>query len=165
MKPDDITAVCTRLRARDREELAAYGWTPDDAARAFLQPAILSRVFKDGEGAQALIAFHAVTPACLAASLMATDRWPHVARGAYRWGHVTAKPFLLSQGFMRAECRTRDGHADAIRFLERLGFVRECHVPLFGARGATFIQYAWRLNDHVPFQITQDASATAAATT
>jgi GNAT superfamily N-acetyltransferase len=165
MNPDEIAAVCAHLRARDREELAAYGWTPDDALHAFRQRAVLSRVFCDGEGAQALIAFHAVTPACLAASLMATDRWPHVARRAYRWGHVTAKPFLLSQGFMRAECRTLDGHADAIRFLERLGFVRECHVPLFGARGAAFIQFAWRLNDHVPFQITQDAGATAAATT
>jgi len=165
MKPDDVAAVFARLRERDCDELAAYGWTPEDAWQAFLQPAVLARAFKDGEGAQALIAFHAVTPACLAASLMATDRWPHVARAVYRWGHVTARPFLLSRGFMRAECRTLDGHADAIRFLERLGFVRECHVPLFGARGATFIQYAWRLNDHVPFQITQDAGATAAATT
>lgn len=165
MNYDDVVSVCSRLRARDCEELAAYGWTPEDAHRALLQPAVLSRAFSDSEGAQALIAFHAVTPACLAASLMATDRWPHVARAAYRWGHVTAKPFLLSKGFMRAECRTLDGHADAIRFLERLGFVRECHVPLFGARGAAFIQYAWRLNDHVPFQITQDAGATAATTT
>jgi hypothetical protein len=55
-----------------------------------------------------------------------------------------------------------EGHADAIRFLGRLGFVRECHVPEFGAHGATFIQYAWRLNDHVPLQITQDAAATTA---
>ena len=164
MKHEDVSAVCARLRARDCEELAAYGWTPEDARQAFLQPAVLSRAFSDGEGAQALIAVHAVTPACLAASLMATDRWPHVARRAFRWGHVTARPRLLAQGYMRAECRTMEGHADAIRFLERLGFVRECDVPLYGARGATFHQYAWRLKDHVPVQITQDARAATATT-
>lgn len=165
MNTDDVVSVCQRLRQRDRDELAAYGWSAEDAVQAFLQPAVLSTTFHDSDGAQALVAFHAVTPACLAVSLMATDRWPAVARKAFRWGHVTARPRLLAQGFMRAECRTREGHADAIRFLERLGFVRECHVPLFGARGAAFIQYAWRLNDHVPFQITQDASASPAATT
>jgi hypothetical protein len=160
----EIEAVCTRLRARDRAELACYGWTPADAITAFLQPAVLARAFHDMHGPQALIAFHALTPATLAVSLMATDRWHHVARRVFRWGHVSAQPLLLANGFLRAECRTLEGHADAIRFLERLGFVRECPVPLFGATGATFIQYAWRLNDHVPLQITQDASASTAAT-
>lgn len=160
----DIEAVCDRLRARDREELACYGWTPADATSAFLQPAVLARAFHDAHGPQALIAFHALTPATLAVSLMATDRWPAVARRVFRWGHASAKPLLLARGFLRAECRTLEGHADAIRFLERLGFVRECHVPLFGANGAPFIQYAWRLNDHVPFQVTQNAAAATATT-
>ena len=39
MNPDEIAAVCTRLRARDREELAAYGWTPDDAQHALVRRA------------------------------------------------------------------------------------------------------------------------------
>jgi hypothetical protein len=160
---DETEAVCTRLRARDRAELACYGWTPSEAMAAFLQPAVLARAFHDAHGPQALIAFHALTPATLAVSLMATDRWPAVARRVFRWGHVSARPFLLANGFLRAECRTLEGHDDAIRFLERLGFVRECHVPLFGANGATFIQFAWRLNDHVPLQITQDAAAATAA--
>lgn len=161
----ETEAVCHRLRQRDREELACYGWTPADAAKAFLQPAVLARAFHDAHGPQALIAFHALTPATLAVSLMATDRWPAVARRVFRWGHASARPLLLARGFLRAECRTLEGHADAIRFLERQGFVRECHVPMFGANGATFIQYAWRLNDHVPLQITQDAAAATAATT
>ena len=159
----ETQAVCNRLRARDRAELACYGNSPADAVEAFLLPAILARAFHDTQGPQALLAFHALTPATLAVSLMATDRWPGVARQLFRWGHVSARPFLLARGFRRAECRTLEGHADAIRFLERLGFVRECHVPLFGADGATFIQYAWRLNDHVPFQIAQDAAAATSA--
>lgn len=155
----DAEAVCNNLRARDRAEIACYGYTPAMAVEAFLVPAVLARAFHDAQGPQALIAFHALTPATLAVSLMATERWPAVARRVFRWGHVTARPFLLARGFLRAECRTMEGHDDAIRFLERLGFVHECHVPVFGATGATFIQYAWRLTDHVPFQVTQDAPA------
>jgi len=164
MNRADVEAVCNHLRGRDQEELACYGCSPADAIEAFLQPAILARAFHDTQGPQALIAFHALTPATLAVSLMATDRWPAVARRVFRWGHVTARPFLLARGFLRAECRTLEGHADAIRFLERLGFARECLVPQFGANGATFIQYAWRLNDHVPVQIAQDAAAAATTT-
>jgi hypothetical protein len=161
----EAQAVCNNLRARDRAELACYGYAPEDAAEAFLAPAVLASAFHDAQGPQALIAFHALTPATLVVSLMATDRWSHVARPVFRWGHVTARPLLLARGFRRAECRTLEGQADAIRFLERLGFVRECPVPQFGANGATFIQYAWRLNDHVPLQIAQDAAATTATST
>lgn len=164
MNANDIASVISRLRKRDRDELAACGWSASDAMLAFGQPAVLATAFHDSDGPQALVAFHAVTPACLAVSMMATDRWPAVARRAFRWGHVTARRRLLAQGYMRAECRTMEGHADAIRFLERLGFVRECDVPLYGARGATFHQYAWRLKDHVPVQITQDARAATATT-
>ena len=49
------------------------------------------------------------------------------------------------------------GHADAIRLLERFGFSLECRLPGFGASGVTFLQYAWRLNDHVSFQITESS--------
>lgn len=164
MTRSNAEAVCNNLRARDRAEIACYGYTPAMAVEAFLVPAVLARAFNDAQGPQALIAFHALTPATLAVSLMATERWPAVARRVFRWGHARARPFLLDRGFLRAECRTMEGHDDAIRFLERLGFVRECHVPVFGATGATFIQYAWRLNDHVPLQIAQDAAAATTTT-
>jgi len=69
---------------------------------------------------------------------------------------------LLAQGFARAECRTLDGHADAIALLERLGFVLECRLPRFGAHGASFFQYAWSLIDHVPVHHAEGAAAAAA---
>jgi hypothetical protein len=160
-----IDEVLVRLRARDRFELAALGFSAADAAVALAAQPVLARAFHDDAGPQALVAFHAVTPATVAASLLATDRWPRVARRIFRWGHVAARPFLLARGYRRAECRTQAGHDDAIRFLERLGFVRECEVPQFGADGATFLQYAWRLNDHVPLQIAQGPAAAATAAT
>lgn len=159
-------SVMGRLRARDAAELAELGIDPGAAAAAFAVPAVLTRVFACGEEPVAIVAFHRLTPKAVAASLMATDDWPRVARAVVRWGMREARPALLAQGFARAECRTMEGHAPAIRLLERLGFVCECRVPNFGACGAAFLQYAWRLEDHVPVQSTESApAATPAADT
>lgn len=158
----DARAIMRRLRARDADELAEYGLDREAAAAAFAVPAVLARVFAfDGEPA-AIVAFHRLTPKTVVASLMATDAWPRVARAVVRWGIREARPALLAQGYARAECRTLERHAEAIRLLERLGFIAECRVPNLGASGAAFLQYAWRLDDHVPVQ---DAQSPAAAPT
>jgi RimJ/RimL family protein N-acetyltransferase len=108
------------------------------------------------------LTFHTITPKALAVSMVATDDWAQVARAMVRWGLREARPQLLALGFSRAECRTMAGHADAIRVLERFGFVLECRLPGFGASGVAFLQYAWRLNDHVSFQVTESPTTAAA---
>lgn len=158
-------AIFSRLRAWDALELGEYGTDAAGAITAFAAPSVLTRVFADEGNAVAIVAFHQLTPRALVVSLMATDGWLRVARALVRWGVREARPFLLSRGFARAECRTMEGHADAIRLLERLGFVQECRVPSFGASGAAFLQYAWRLNDHVHQNTQSPAAATAAADT
>ena len=158
---DGIRNILERLRPRDAFEMSEYGFDRVTAEAAFRAPAVLAKTFAHDGAAQAVVTFHALTPKALAVSLMATDHWPRVARAVLAWGVRVARPRLLSLGFERAECRTLEGHADAIRFLERLGFVRECRVPHFGATGASFVQYAWRLNDHVSIQSTQSPSAAA----
>ena len=152
-------SIMARLRARDAVELAELGIDPDTAATAFSIPSVLTRVFAHEGQPTAIVAFHRLTPKTVAASLMATDDWPHVARAVVRWGMREARPALLAEGFARAECRTMEGHEPAIRLLERLGFVCECRVPNFGASGAAFLQYAWRLEDHVPVQSAEGATA------
>ena len=156
---DDICNILTRLRPRDAFELSEYGFDEATAAAAFSSPAILAKVFAHGGAPQAIVTFHGLTPKSLAVSLMATDLWPSVARDVVRWSIRVARPRLLQLGFARAECRTLEDHCDSINFLEWLGFVRECRVPRFGATGASFVQYAWRLNDHVPIQSTQSPAA------
>jgi hypothetical protein len=156
-------SIMGRLRARDAAELAEYGFDRETAAYAFAAPAVLARVFAGGNGPVAVVTFHRLTPKAVVASLMATDAWPQVARAVVRWGVREARPALLALGYERAECRTLEGHNDAIRLLERLGFVLECRLPRFGASGATFLQYAWRLNDHVSLQSAEGAAAPATA--
>ena len=160
---DDIRSILARLRARDARELSAYGIDLDGAASAFASPAILARVFAHKGRATAVVTFHRLTPRALVVSMMATDDWPFVARAVVRWGWREARPALIAAAYERAECRTIEGHVEAIELLERLGFVRECLLPRFGAQGASFLQYAWRLTDHVPVQLTQGAAAAATA--
>jgi hypothetical protein len=160
---DDVRSILSRLRLRDERELHEYGLEVESAALALASPAILARVFAHQGRAAAIVAFHRLTPKALVVSMMATDDWPHVARAVLRWGWREARPALIDAGFERAECRTIEGHVEAIELLERLGFVRECLLPRFGAHGASFLQYAWRLNDHVPIQLTQSTAASATA--
>ena len=147
---DDIRSILGRARARDARELGEYGFDAEAAALAFASPAISARIFAHEGRPTAIVTFHRLTPKALVVSMMATDDWRHVARAVVRWGWREARPALIASGFERAECRTIEGHVEAIELLERLGFVRECLLPRFGAHGASFLQYAWRLNDHVP---------------
>lgn len=144
----DITYIVEHLRERDIEEMAEYGLGAEDAVVHFGScSAVASRIFFAVEPA-AIVAFRHQTPSCLAVEMIATDRWPFVLRDVLKWAKEV-RPQLLAHGYKRAECRTMDGHQDAIRFLERLGFELECRVPEYGASGKTFLQYAWRSRDHV----------------
>jgi RimJ/RimL family protein N-acetyltransferase len=149
MSIDDIAHILAHLRPRDEEELREYGREPRGAAHAFADNCVLGRCFGHDGVPAAVVAFHALTPRTLAVSLVATEAWARVARAVLRWGVREARPELLARGFERAECRTMEGHDDAIRLLERLGFRAEARIERYGASGRTFIQYAWRLSDHV----------------
>lgn len=160
---EDIRSILARLRPRDARELIEYGLDPEAAAAGFLAPAVLVRLFAHEDLPVAIVAFHQLTPKTLVVSLMATDAWPRVARAVLSWGVREARPKLIARGFERAECRTMEGHAEAIELLERLGFVRECRLPRFGAQGASFLQYAWRLIDHVHVERREAGLAAGAA--
>jgi hypothetical protein len=160
---DDIRSILLNVRERDRRELVEYGLDVETAAEAFALPAVAARVFKACGVPAAIVTFHRLTPRALVVSMMATDDWRQVAGRVVRWGWREARPSLIAQGYTRAECRTLEGHAEAIELLERLGFVRECRLPGFGAQGASFLQYAWRLIDHVHVQVAQSSPAAASA--
>lgn len=158
-----LKPLLQNLRARDVQELREHGTSLEYTEYVLEQPAVVNGLFPKTGTPIAVVAFHRLTPRALGVSLLATEEWPSVALSVVRWGVRTAKPALLAQGFVRAECRTMAGHEDAIRLLEHLGFVRECEVPGFGASGKTFIQFAWRLNDHVPINTQSSQGRTAAA--
>lgn len=159
----DLQRLMTTLRPRDRTELIECGFDHDSACEVFAVPAVLMRLFHHDGAPVAVIAFHALTPRALSASMLAAPAWPRVRFEAWRWATREARPFLLQRGYRRAECRTMEGHAEAERFLLRLGFVRECRVSNYGASGVPFIQYAWRIEDHVSRPNTQARAGAAGA--
>lgn len=136
------------LRPSDRLELQACGYrTPAEVADRF-NGVLLGAIYSYEAEPVAVVAFAPLTPSTVSAALLASRKWRHVAPMMVRHGLRTLRPMLLTMGFRRAECRTIVGHDDAVRLLERVGFVLECRVPLYGKEGETFLQYAWRLSDH-----------------
>jgi hypothetical protein len=84
-----------------------------------------------------------VTPRATSAGLLATDRWPEVAKAYSKHCDRVLKPKLIADGVRRIEARTWDQHEDARRWLTWLGAKEECRLPEWGANGETFIQYGW----------------------
>jgi hypothetical protein len=147
---DAIYQVLDGLRHKDRVELAECGRMRSEVYQVLNQPCVLGRAFIStfSKQAAAIVAFRAMTPKALTVALLATDEWEDVAREVYRWGVKEAKPYLLRSGYVRVECRTMEGHDEAIRFLEHFGFVLETRIARYGLSGKAFLQYAWRFDDH-----------------
>lgn len=149
---EGATFVLRYCRARDRAEIdAVVGY--DRARNGFLDPwlatAVLARVFDHDGMPAAVIAVHEINACTVSLSMFATYQWRHVALAVAKWARRECMPQLLAAGYRRAECRAIDGHEDAQAFLKFLGFTLECRCPEYGRGGETFLQFAWRANDHV----------------
>lgn len=150
-----IRQIVQNCRTRDRAEVEAlYG------LRATLQTvpqwagtAVLVRIFDLSMGYRtepvAFVAAHEVTPRTVQLSMLATEEWPRVAPQVIRWARREAMPRLLSLGYRRAEVRSIEGHRDALRFLDCLGFQLEGTAMEYGRNGEHFHILAWRSKDHV----------------
>jgi hypothetical protein len=153
-RDDAVRYIIQHARPNDQKELMSV---VDCDALLFHIPEFVNaaKFFKlftaaDGEPI-AFIAFHQTTPVSMNVSMISTPRWKEAVKPLLRWGLKYFKPMALNVGYCRVECRTIAGNSDAIWFLEGLGFRLECRVPDYGLdRDLIFLQYAWRLSDHVP---------------
>lgn len=160
LSPTEAAVYIVRnCRDRDRQEIECYSdiETMTMVAAAMYETANFSRIFYWRDRPVAFVMMHAVTPSCLSASMLATDDWRRVAGAVMRWGLGNFRKNAIGQGFRRLECRAMSGHNDAVNFLLRMGFVLECQVRDFGRNGEIFLQFAWRLSDHV--FVTKDPQA------
>jgi hypothetical protein len=156
---DPVQRLLSRLRQRDCEELTEYGFTRAQAEQSMRQPHVDFCMWSTEAGPAAAMWFDALTPRALCVSLLATDEWDQVALSVIKYGVRVVRPKLLRLGYTRAECRTMDGHEDAIRLLTHMGFACECRLDGNGATGRDFLQFAWSLKRDVP-QSTQDHTPT-----
>jgi len=149
----DLQWVVRNARAwdvREIEALVSLEFLGDNITEMY-QNATFGTLLHAQDGTPVAFAmFHEVAGTTLAASMIATDRWPEVSKRFFRWGLKFFKVTALEIGYRRVECRTIHGNAEAIKMLEALGFKREADVQSYGRGGEDFWQYAWRLSDHVP---------------
>lgn len=162
-----IKYVIQNCRARDRAEIEAlYGLQFTlDSAPAWASSACLVRIFDHAGQPAAFVAVHQLTHTVCLLSMIATEDWRHVAPSVIKWAKREAMPQLLAMGFKRAECRSIEGHPEAIRFLEHLGFEVEGICKQYGRNNETFLLFAYtrKATTHV-FQRSQNsATATASA--
>lgn len=138
--------VADNMREIDKKEVFATMWgdNPSDLAETI--------VSKDGFGWIAsgndnlpIAAFGAIAcwPGVWQVWMFATDRWPEVAMDVTRFIRRIMIPAIKSTDWIRAECRSIDGHHVAHRWLESLGAKREASLAMFGKGGDTFHVYSW----------------------
>jgi hypothetical protein len=140
-----IKHIIQNCRARDRAEIEAlYGLEATlDSAPAWAAQACLLQIFDWRTKPVAFVAVHALTHTVCLLSMIATEDWPRVAPSVIRWAKREAMPKLTAMHFKRAECRSIEGHPEAIRFLQHLGFEVEAYVKRYGRAGEDFIQFAY----------------------
>lgn len=163
LSPPDLASlqhICRNLRERDRQELAAseFQFDPDATANRLLNAWRICGAFGQIVSLDepiAVLCLLWVTPRATSAGLLATDRWPEVAKAYSKHCDKVLKPKLTADGVRRIEARTWDQHEDARRWLTWLGAKEECRIPQWGASGETFIQYGWTADVHG--QVTEGA--------
>lgn len=154
--PPDLASlqyICRNLRERDRQELAAseIDFDPDRTANRLLHAWRICGAFGQIVSLDepiAVLCLLWVTPRATSAGLLATDRWPEVAKAYSKHCERVLKPKLIAGGVRRIEARTWDQHDDSRRWLSWLGAKEECRIPQWGANGETFIQYGWTADVH-----------------
>lgn len=77
-----------------------------------------------------------------------TPRWREIVKPMTRHALRVMVPWLLSEGFQRAECLALAERADTRRWLPRLGMRQETVLAEVGHQRQDYVLYAWK-PDHV----------------
>lgn len=146
--------IAMNLREWDSREIYATRWTNDpivlvdDTLRAAGVRGSLAYVV-GLEKPIAAIGMRPCWPGVYSAWCYGTDQFDVIGKSLTKLVRRVIIPTLLCAGGHRAECLSIDGHVDAHRWLEFLGFVREGDPQRdCGRSRETFHRYAWRLSDH-----------------
>lgn len=142
----DVTWIAANMRAQDRREIAALvgDASMTDAAGAMLRgsPDHAFVAYLDAEPVAAVgVMRHAAHLG--SAWAFGTDRTRRVIPALTRWGIAEWKPRMIADGYRRVEVRTIIDHDLSHRWLEKLGFARECLCRGYGRDGETFAQFAY----------------------
>lgn len=143
LRIDQAIYVARRMRDADFREVMATRWDDDHdrfAIDSFQLPGV-AWAATDGEGLPVAIGGVAMhTPGVGTAWLVATDDFPRVALSVTR--HVRRVVARLLDGHLnRIHAFSAAFHADAHRWMSRIGMRPEATLKAFGKRGEDFVMY------------------------
>lgn len=141
---DAVLSIALQMRVPDRAEIFATRFDTDAAALVddLLAGDPVGAVITADDGvAVAVIAGTEMWPGLWSLWMLATDRWPEVARGATRFAKNELWPTLKILGLRRGECRSAAAHTMAHRWIRYLGGRLESVHPAYGKDGETFIGF------------------------
>ncbi len=144
LKP--VLHVASRMREMDRQEIFATRWSHDPHVIAELidkaNPPGFVALADDGEPV-CVVGAHEMWPGVFSVFMFATDRWKEVSFDTTKAVKRILIPAVMSDTFVRGECKSLSTHEEAHRWLEVLGASKESEHPCYGKNGETFFTYSW----------------------
>jgi len=146
LSQEAVAHVAANMRQRDKDEIYATRWSEDPEALA--QSVVSCKPFAfvacaDDDEPVCVFGVYEMWPGVFSVFMFATDRWDEVSLSVTRYAMKTMIPCVMSEGFVRAECRSLSTHEQAHRWLEMLGAYKESEHRCFGKNGETFFTYSW----------------------
>jgi hypothetical protein len=143
---ESVGHVARNMRQRDKDEIYATRWNedPESLAKAVVScdPFALVACSDDGEPV-CVFGVHEMWPGVFSVFMFATDRWNEVSLSVTKHALRFMIPCVMSERFVRAECRSMSTHTQAHRWLETLGAYKESEHACYGKNGETFFTYVW----------------------
>jgi hypothetical protein len=160
LQPDLVAEVLYNLRDADRAELTATLWHFDSRLIAEAsRGARFGFVALAGDGAPVAVAGASeVWPGVFQVGLFATPRWPEIAAAVTRALRRDLAPAVIAAGAHRVHAFSLASHAEAHRWMLRLGARCEARLQGWGRGGEDFLLFAWR--DPTLFRPAVKANAT-----
>lgn len=146
VESDEVRHVLRNMRDSDRREIFAtrFSEEPDEVADNIMLmcPELAWTVGTVSAGPIAVVCAVPLWPGVWSLGMMATDKLPLIGLSLTKWVKNKMIPALKSGNFQRAECHSIEGHTFAHKWLELLGFTRECSLARYGKNGETFHVYS-----------------------
>lgn len=138
--------VVANMRACDRREIEATNWNLDSLAEQVVMLREFAFFASHRGRPAAVIGAAPMWPGVWSVFAFGTDDFQRVGLRLTKFAARFIIPAIEGSGGHRMECASIDGHDEAHRWLESLGFHRECSMPRYGRGGETFHRYV-RLRD------------------
>jgi len=144
-----VQYVIDRLRAADREEMAAAGTDMDTLAHMLMRHSQFAFCAWDYDcGPISVWGMVLKRPGVGTAYAFGTDEWPRAVLPMVRQIHGFIVPYLAEAGIHRVDAVALLKRDDVRRFMRLIGAKAEGVLHGYGTEGEDFVSYRWLSNEH-----------------